>query len=65
VRAIADGIAAAKSRVTEEELTAPTEAPAAPADETPSEPEATEPEPAGEPVNAVAAPADEATGAAE
>ena len=65
VRAIADGIAAAKTRVTEEELTAPAEAPAAPADEAPAEPEPTQPEPDAEPVNAVAAPADEATGAAE
>jgi small subunit ribosomal protein S2 len=67
VRAIADGIASAKTRVSEEELTARAPAPGESSDEASSEPSdeaAAEPKPVEEPVNAAAVSADSGTEAA-
>jgi small subunit ribosomal protein S2 len=67
VRAIADGIASAKTRVTEEELTARAPAPGESSDEASAEPSdeaAAEPKPVEEPVNAAAVSADSGTEAA-
>jgi small subunit ribosomal protein S2 len=67
VRAIADGIASAKTRVTEEELTARAPAPGESSDEASAEPSdeaAAEPKPVEEPVNAAAVTADSGTEAA-
>jgi small subunit ribosomal protein S2 len=71
IRAIADGIAAATTKVTEAELTAPREQPGTPAAETeapeaaaPSEPDAPAEEPVAAPAEEPAAPAEEPVAAA-